>query len=168
MAGKTDRRFLFEVQLNWLTDKRGIIAAKDAEGTLHVATSSKFGGAGRPWTPEHLFLGSISSCFMTTYLAFIKKLDFQISNLGCDAIGQIKIVEGKYKFTNIDLYPKIFISAENLREKATRALEKTHKHCLINNSVNVEIFYHSEILIDISSQVAAGSPKVNKAEERVK
>ena len=48
MAGKTDKRFLFEVQLNWLTGKRGIIAAKDAEGTLHVATPPKFGGEGNP------------------------------------------------------------------------------------------------------------------------
>lgn len=161
MTGKTDKRFLFEVQLNWLTGNRGIISAKDAEGTLHVATPPKFGGEGKPWSPEHLFLGSISSCFMTTYLAFTKKLGFDISNLECSAIGQIRIVEGKYKFTNIDLYPKVYIAAESLREKAMRALEKTHKFCLVSNSVNVEIIYHSEILLAILPQVVDGNIKMN-------
>jgi organic hydroperoxide reductase OsmC/OhrA len=147
MAGKTDKQFFFEVKLNWLCDTRGVLSAKDAEGTLHVATPPKFGGEGKPWTPEHLFLSSIRSCFMTTYLAFTKKFDFEIFHFECDAIGQIKIVEGKYKFTKIDLYPKVYIAGENLRDKATNALEKTHKYCLISNSVNVEIFYHSEILV---------------------
>ena len=147
MSGKTNKQFLFEVQLNWLTAKKGVLFAKDAEGTLHVATPPIFGGEGKPWTPEHLFLSSISSCFMTTYLAFAQKSGFEISDFDCNIIGQIEIVEGRYKFTNINLYPKVYIANESLREKASVALEKTHKYCLITNSVNAGIFYHSEILI---------------------
>ena len=148
MGGKREKQFFFEIQLNWLTDTRGILSAKDTYGTIHVATPPEFGGEGNPWTPEHLFLSSISSCFMTTYLAFAKKLHFDISHFRCDTIGQIEIIVGKYKFTNINLYPKVYIAKEILREKANLALEKTHKYCLITNSVNATIFYHSEILID--------------------
>lgn len=148
MAGKTDKKFFFEVQLNWLADTRGILSAKDAKGTIHVATPPEFGGKGKPWTPEHMFLSSISSCFMSTYLAFARKLHFDISHFGCNAIGQIEVINGKYKFTNINLYPKVYIADETLREKANLALEKTHKYCLITNSVNADIFYHSELLAD--------------------
>jgi peroxiredoxin-like protein len=144
---KTDKQFFFEVNLSYLADTRGILSAKDAEGTLHVATPPEFGGQGRPWTPEHLFLSSISSCFMTTYLAFAKKLQFEISNLECNTIGQIEIIEGKYKFTNINLFPKVYIADETLRQKANLAMEKTHKYCLITNSVNAAVFYHSEVLL---------------------
>ena len=94
MGGKREKQFFFEVQLNWLADTRGILSAKDANGTIHVATPPEFGGEGKPWTPEHLFLSSISSCFMTTYLAFAKKLHFDISHFGCDTIGQIEIIMG--------------------------------------------------------------------------
>ena len=148
MAGKIDKQFLFEVQLNWLSDTRGILSAKDANGTVYVATPPEFGGEEKSWTPEHLFLSSISSCYMTTYLAFVKKLGFEISHFDCNAIGQIEIIEGKYKFTNINLFLKVFITGEELREKAKIAMEKTNKYCLITNSVNAAIFYHSEILID--------------------
>jgi peroxiredoxin-like protein len=148
MAGKTDKQFSFEVQLDWLADTRGILSSKKADGTIQVATPPEFGGEGNPWTPEHLFLSAISSCFMTTYLAFAKKLGFEISHFDCNAIGQIEIVEGKYKFTNINLFPKVYIISEELRDKARIAMEKTHKYCLITNSVNADIFYHSEVIVD--------------------
>jgi organic hydroperoxide reductase OsmC/OhrA len=145
MSGKSGKQFLFEVQLNWLADTRGILTARNATGTFHVATPPEFGGEGKPWAPEHLFLSAVCSSFMTTYLAFAKKLRIAISGLECNAIGQIEIVEGKYKFTHINLYPKIFIDDESVREKATLALDKTHKYCLVTNSLNAEVFYHSQV-----------------------
>ena len=148
MIGKNNTYVLFEVQLSWLTEKKGILSAKDAEGTLRVATPPIFGGEGKPWTPEHYFLSSISGCFMTTYLVFAQKSGFEISKFDCNITGQIEIVEGTYKFTHINLFPKIYIRDESLRKNAVAALEKTHKHCLITNSVNANVFYHSEILVD--------------------
>jgi organic hydroperoxide reductase OsmC/OhrA len=148
MAGKTSKQFFFETQLNWLTGTRGILGAKDAIGIIHVATPPEFGGEGEPWTPEHLFLGAVSSCFMTTYLAFASKMHFKIAHFECSTIGQIELIDGRYKFTNINLYPKIFIENELLREQANAALEKTHQYCLITNSINALVFYHSEVLID--------------------
>ena len=84
---------------------------------------------------------------MTTYLALSKKMGFEILDFNCEAVGQIEIVEGRYKFTRIDLYPKVYIVNEELREKAEKAVEKTHKYCLISNSVNAEIVYHNQVLI---------------------
>jgi peroxiredoxin-like protein len=153
MTGKTAKQFFFEVELNWIADTRGVLSAKDASGTIHVATAPDFGGQGKPWTPEQLFLSALSSCFMTTYIAFTKKLHFSISNLQCNTIGQIKIVDGRYKFTHINLYPKVFITDETVREKANLALEKTHKYCLISNSINATVLYHSEILIDVNTKM---------------
>lgn len=160
MAGKTDKQFFFEVLLNWLEATKGILSAKDADGALYVAMPPEFGGEGKPWTPEHLFLSSISGCFMTTYLAFTKKFKFEISHLDCNAIGQVELVDGRYQFTNINLFPKIFIADESIREKASLALEKTHKYCLITNSINAKLFYHSEIVKDPHPrQAASAQPK---------
>ncbi len=147
MTGKTDRQFLFDVQLNWLADKRGILSAKDVAGTLHVATPPVFGGEGKPWSPEHLFLGSISSCYMTTLLAFAQKLNVEISRFECEVIGQVALSEGKYKFTVINLYPKIVVAHEALREKMNQVVQKTNKYCLITNSVNAPVYYHTELLV---------------------
>ena len=74
MSGKSSKQYLFEVQLNWLTGTRGVLSAMDAEGTVRVGTPPEFGGSGKPWSPEHLFLSSVSSCFMSTYIVFAKKI----------------------------------------------------------------------------------------------
>jgi peroxiredoxin-like protein len=148
MKGKTDKQFLFEVNLNWQEKNKGILYTVDADGAIDVATPPEFGGEGNSWSPEHLFLSAISSCFMTTYLAFAKKLQFSIAAFECNIIGQIEIVNGKYKFTLINVYPKITVADESFKEKANTALEKTHKYCLISNSINAAIFYHSAIKIE--------------------
>ncbi len=148
MIGKKDKQFMFEVKLDWITKKRGILSARDADGILHVATPSVFGGEGKPWTPEHLFLSSISSCYMTTFLAFAEKLHFVIARFECSIIGQISLMEGNYRFTAIDLFPKIYIADESLREKAVKALEKTQQYCIISNSMTAPVFYHSAIHVE--------------------
>ncbi len=147
MSGKTSKQFFFEVQLNWQEKMKGILTAKDVDDPVQVGMPPEFGGEGKQWTPEHLFLSSISSCFMTTYLAFAKKLQFDISDLECDTIGQVELLDGKYKFTTINVYPKVYIANESLRNKANTAVEKTHKYCLITNSVNAVVFYHTTVLI---------------------
>ena len=164
MSGKTTKQFFFEVQLNWLEGKRGILSAKDTAGTIHVATPPEFGGEGKPWTPEHLFLSSISSCFMTTLLAFAQKLHLDISGFDCQVVGKIEIIDGKYKFTNINLYPRIFIADESLREKANIAVQKTHKYCLITNSVNATVYYHTEVLIDTHASKSGETKLLTKNE----
>lgn len=153
MQRKTDKHFFFEIQLNWLEENTGMLSAVDVPGSVKVATPASFGGQGKSWSPEHLFMGAVSSCFMTTYLAFAQKLDFRTTGFECNCIGKIEIINGRYKFTTIDLYPIIFIEDETLREKATIALSKTHKYCLITNSINAQVFYHSKILIGKSTKV---------------
>jgi organic hydroperoxide reductase OsmC/OhrA len=144
----TEKQFFFEVELNWLVKNRGLLHSHDVSEMLHVATPRAFGGEGKEWSPEHLFLSSISSCFMTTFLVFARKIDFGIQHFECKAIGQIELKGGKFKFTNVILYPKVFIADESLRQKANLALQKTQKYCLVGNSVNATIIYHSEILIE--------------------
>ena len=142
-----DKQFLFQVELNSLLNQKGVLSAHDVTEKIHVATPAVFGGEGKEWSPEHLFLSAISSCFMTTYLTFAKKIRFEISNFECSTTGQVDLVEGRYQFTRINIFPKIFISDEALRQKAKLALEKTQKYCLVSNSINAEMIYHSEVLI---------------------
>lgn len=146
MSGNINKQFFFEVQLNWLEAKEGVLSARDVAGTIHVATPPSFGGVGRVWSPEHLFLSSLSSCYMTTFLAFAQKLNLGVVAFDCNSIGDVDIVEGKYKFTRINMYPRIFIEDEVLREKAEQAEKKTQDYCLIAGSINATTVYHTQIL----------------------
>jgi peroxiredoxin-like protein len=147
MKGKTTKQLFFNVDLKWLADTQGELKAHDAEGVLYVATPPAFGGTGKPWSPEHFFLSAISSCFMATLLAFARKLQFNITAFSCESIGQVEIVDGRYQFTTVNLYPRITVATADLKEKAMRAVEKTHKNCLVTNSINSQVFYHTSIIV---------------------
>ena len=146
MKNKSGNHFLFETELSWVKDKQGMLSAHDAEGVLYIETPPAFGGEGRPWTPEHLFLGSVSTCFMSTFLAFANKMRISIISLKCPAIGQVQLVEGYYQFTQIDLYPEICVDPLH-ESNAGLALEKTYKYCLITRSIAVPVFYHTDLKI---------------------
>jgi organic hydroperoxide reductase OsmC/OhrA len=157
MPNKTDKQYQFEVQLTWAGKKRGILSAKDATGTIEVATPPEFGGEGFQWSPEHLLLSALNSCFMSTFLAFADKLKLTIERFDCPVIGQVGFVDSRLRFFAIDLYPKVQIADESLREKAVLALEKTHKYCIITNSVSTPVFYHSEISIERKPETSNSS-----------
>lgn len=84
---------------------------------------------------------------MSTYLGFVNKMKIDNTGFECSATGQVELVDGKYKFTYIHLYPKAFVSNNADVEKAEIALEKTKKYCLISNSLNAEILQHPEVAI---------------------
>ncbi len=146
MKGKSDKQFFFEVDLNWLTKTKGILTAKDARGPIYVDMPLQFGGIEKEWAPEHLFLSSLSSCYMSTLLSFIQKMNFELSHFECKVIGEIELADGKYKFTTINLFPKIYIAEEANKPKALEAIEKANRYCIISNSIDATIYYHTEII----------------------
>ncbi|MBN8860861.1 MAG: OsmC family protein [Sphingobacteriales bacterium] len=155
MNDKTSKQIVFDTQLSWLSDKKGRLTAPEVDSSLIVATPKEFGGEGNDWSPEHLLLGAVSSCFMTTYLSFMQKFRCSILQLECPVDGKVELVDGRYKFTEINVYPKIVIAGEADLEKANLAMEKAHKYCLVGNSLNAAIYYHGQVT------VAAESPVVN-------
>ncbi|MFZ1527204.1 MAG: OsmC family protein [Ferruginibacter sp.] len=145
MSGKSIKRFLFECGLNWQAGPSAVLTAAGIKSRIRVGTAVQFGGEGTEWAPEHLFLSSVSGSFLETLLAFAKKNQLKISGFNCNCIGQVELAGSKYKFTRIDVYPEILIPDEKLRLKTAVILKKTHKNCLVTNSINADIYYHSEI-----------------------
>ena len=142
---KSDKQAFFEVQVNWLEDNKGLLSADDITHPVTVALPPEFGGEGKDWSPEHLLLSALTGSYMTTFLAFSRKLGFEIFQFECSAIGQVEVVDGKYAFTTINLSPKMFITHESARELAALAMDKTRNGCLVANSIQARIIYHGEI-----------------------
>lgn len=147
MSSKSSKRFLFECGLIWRPGPSALLTAAGINSSIRMGTAVQFGGEGIDWAPEHLFLSSISGSFLETLLAFAKKNQVPVSGFNCNCIGQVEIKGGRYKFTRIDVYPEIYIPDETVRNKTGNILKKTHKNCLVTNSVNADIYYHSEIFI---------------------
>ena len=146
MSLKNNKPIIFTTELYWSGDKMGIVGSHSLK-SFSVSTPAEFGGPEGEWSPEHLFLSSITSCFMSTYLVFVNKMKIENTGFECTATGQVEIVDGKYKFTYIHIYPKAFVGNDIDVERARVAMEKTRKYCLISNSVNAEIVQHPEVVV---------------------
>jgi len=146
MPLKNNKPIIFTTELYWSGDKSGILSSSSLK-SFAVSTSPEFGGPEGEWSAEQLFLSSITSCFMSTYLGFVNKMKFENTGFECTATGQVEMVDGKYKFTYIHIYPKAFVGNEVDVERARVAMEKARKYCLISNSVNAEIVQHPEVAV---------------------
>jgi organic hydroperoxide reductase OsmC/OhrA len=146
MPLKSNKPIIFTTDLHWSGDKVGIVSSSSLK-SFSVSTPPEFGGIDGEWSPEHLFLSSITSCFMSTYLVFVNKMKIENTGFECTATGQVEMVDGKYKFTYIHIYPKAFVGNNADVERSKVAMEKTKKYCLISNSINAEIVQHPEVVI---------------------
>lgn len=138
----------YEVNLEWLTQRKGTLSSPVLKEDIEVATPPEF-AQGMPgiWSPEHLFVASISSCLMTTFLAIseFSKLDYLELKVG--ATGKLEKVDGKFMMSEIILKPTLTIPAQTSPEKAERILQKSEAACLISNSVKSEIKMETEIIV---------------------
>jgi len=150
MIAKTDKhQYYFQVQLNWQEGHKGILTANDVKDTIRVATPQEFeGGVPDMWSPEHLFLSSLSSSFMTTYLGLADKNNLAIAHYECSVIGQIALVEGHLEFININLFPKIYVDKQEEIAIANDLLTKAYKQCIIINSIKPHLIHHGQVLLN--------------------
>ncbi|MBK7433557.1 MAG: OsmC family protein [Chitinophagaceae bacterium] len=148
MLSKTEKhQYFFEVSLKRESGRKGLISAKDLEEKIEVATPPEFaGGMAGYWSPEQLFLGALSSCLMTTFLAIADKARLAVLDFTCTAIGQVQLVEGHLEFTVINLFPKITMEQEADIAVGNEVLLKTYKHCIIANSVKALLVHHGEVV----------------------
>ena len=136
----------YEVNLEWLTQRKGELSSPVLNENIEVATPPEF-AKGMPgiWSPEHLFVASVSSCLMTTFLAIseFSKLDYL--ELKVAATGKLEKVDGKFMMSEIILKPTLTIPAHSSQDKAERILQKSEAACLISNSIKSEIRMETSI-----------------------
>lgn len=138
----------YNVDLNWEEGRKGVVKSPDLNSIIEVATPPDFPkGIAGVWSPEHLFVAAVESCFMTTFLAIAENSKLEFSNLKAHAIGKVEKVEGHYMVTEINLNAIIEITAINQKERAGRILEMSEKACLISNSIKTKVNFEPQVIV---------------------
>jgi peroxiredoxin-like protein len=136
----------YPVSVRWTGGSQGVASSSDGLPPLTVAAPPEFGGPEEVWTPEHMFVASIASCFMTTYLAIARLSKLEVVSLEVPAVGTlVRDENGRYRITHAVLSPEVAIAEEGARARAMRIAEKAEKACLITNSVRTEVTMEATI-----------------------
>ena len=127
--------------------KRGILEAEDIPRTVNFAAPPEFGGEPGLWTPEHLLLGAVATCYVATFRAISEKSKLAADHLEVFVDGVIAKDPGGFRFTEIAIRPVITVERQEDIERAQRIAEKSERGCLISRSLSARITAVCEVKV---------------------
>lgn len=138
----------YSITTKWDESRIGTMSSEVLEDKLRVATPPEFpGGVERIWSPEHLFVASVSSCFMTSFTAIAGYSKFDFEGLEVESKGIMSREDGKFVMSKIILHPVLTILDEKYKKKGLRLLEKADQICLITRSIKSDVVVEPTIKV---------------------
>lgn len=143
---KAFKVFKYRAEVRWISGRRGESAAA-GKPALGISSPPEFKGELGLWTPEELFVSSLNACTMLSFLAYAEHRALAFTSYECFAEGTLANVEGKYRFTEVTLAPKLAVNSEADVERARQILADAHRDCFISNSITTSVKFQPEIRV---------------------
>jgi organic hydroperoxide reductase OsmC/OhrA len=129
------KNFYYETEIDWTKEKEGQIKGPDLPA-VSVGAPPEFKGREGQWAPEHLFVASINTCFMLTFLAIAENSKLPLVSFSSSARGKLEKISGAgYQITEVILKPTVVIASAGDLGRVPKMLDKAKETCFISNSV---------------------------------
>jgi peroxiredoxin-like protein len=148
-------QYFYETELEWIGERdlklRGAKLPAIAAGA-----PPEFKGREENWSPEHLLVAALNSCYALTLLAIAELSKISVISLTSTSKGKLENVQGAgYQVTEIIVKPRIVINSADDMSRMPRILEKAKENCFISNSIKSAI----KIEPELSHQQVAVAPR---------
>ncbi len=98
-----------------------------------------FLGDGKLYNPEDMLVVALSSCHFLSYVAICARARLPVVSYEDDATGTMDMKDGRMRFVEVTLRPRVVVAAGADLDKARRFHETAHGQCFIANSVNFPV-----------------------------
>ena len=112
---------------------------------LRGSADPAFHGDPALYNPEDLLLSALSACHMLSYLAVCAHAGIVVLSYEDAPVGTLARRDGRVRFVDALLRPKVVLEAGSDIEKAKALHEKAHDICVIVNSVNFPVRHEAEV-----------------------
>jgi peroxiredoxin-like protein len=136
----------YEVQLVGSADGYATVSAAGMP-ELQTAPPLDFDGPGDAWSPEHLLLAAVETCFLFTLRSVARASKLEFLSLELSGNGKVDRRDGATRFTEIVLRPRLRLAAGADKDRALRILEKSEKACLVSASLSTPVRLEPEVLV---------------------
>src|SRR6266542_710248 len=141
----------FHARLTWKKGGEGGEAGNhrvEVEGrpAVEVSAAPQYHGDPSKLNPEELFLASLASCQMLTYLALASRAGIDVLAYEDGTGATLAIADRRMRVTEVVLRPRITIAGSADEAKARSLVEAAHDGCFIANSVACTVRMEAEIL----------------------
>jgi peroxiredoxin-like protein len=131
--------YTYHADVVWSGERRGVLRSAGMP-EIQVAAPPEFKGHEGAWTPEHLFVSSVATCFVTTFLAIAELSKLEFDAIEAAAVGTLEKVEGRgFLITEVVIRPRLVVTNAGDTDRALRILDKAERNCLISNSINASV-----------------------------
>lgn len=139
--------YRYQTVAHWSAHHTGIVEAEDVPRTINFSAPPEFRGEPGLWTPEHLLVAALATCFVTTLRAVAEASKLEIVSLETSVEGVLEKTQSGFSFTGFTLSPRLTILREEDRERAGRLLAKAEHLCLISRSLTGRVELQPEVLV---------------------
>lgn len=105
---------------------------------LTVGAPPEFGGDPAAWSPEHLLLVSLSTCFWTTFQALAARRGVDVREISCRASATVEKTASGLQITAIRLAVDLEVRESSLHA-AQNLVGETERRCLISRALSVPV-----------------------------
>ncbi|MDF2517235.1 MAG: osmotically inducible protein OsmC [Sphingobacterium sp.] len=111
---------------------------------LQVSAAKAFKGDPTLHNPEDLFLSSLVSCHMMSYLYVCSKNNIDVISYTDNAEAVLETrSDASGRFVQVDLFPEVIISDPDKIALATSLHQEANQLCFIANSCNFPVRHHA-------------------------
>ncbi|MDQ6924955.1 MAG: OsmC family protein [Candidatus Eremiobacteraeota bacterium] len=131
--------------LDYATYSRDYVVEIDGKPPLRGSADPHFRGDETRHNPEDLLVAALSACHMLSYLATCTRAGIAVVAYDDDASGEMSLVDGKIRFRDVMLRPRVVIADPARIDEATALHERAHAECFIANSVNFPVRHEAVV-----------------------
>ena len=132
------------IEAEWTGDRAGTVQAAPIK-QLEFSAPPEFGGKEGVWTPEHLLLAAVGTCYVATFSAIAEHNRFRFRGLKVGVEAGLEKAGGGLTFVRITLRPRLVIQDETQQAQSLILLEKAKKGCIISRSLAAEVVMDASV-----------------------
>jgi peroxiredoxin-like protein len=138
--------YFYETEIEWKGEKDLRINSGKLPA-IEAGAPPEFKGQEGNWSPEHLFVASLNSCYTLTLLAIAEFSKVSLVSLSSTAKGKLEKVQGSssYQVTEIVVKPRVVIASADDLSRMPRIFEKAKENCFVSNSIKSAIKIEPEV-----------------------
>jgi len=134
------KSFLYEVGVSWEGRRASTLTVAGRPPVLSGPPGDFPMGEMERWSPEHLFLGSLASCTMISFLAHAEHKGVEVLDYVSAIDGTVmrRVEDGRYAFVHVHQRLTVVVAA-GTTERAYELIGKAERDCFISASTTAEI-----------------------------
>ena len=127
--------------------RSGLLVAQGIEPSIGFSAPPEFQGLAGRWTPEHLLVAAVASCYVSTFSGMAFNSKFEFLSLDLETEGIIAQDREGWRFQEVVLRPRLTVAREEDKERGNRLLHKAEKNCLVGRSLACPIVLEPALII---------------------